>query len=499
MNEETNLELSRLSATAKSLGAMAANNHSFTDKAVLLTGEPGILETSNGALCFLNSLRLLLRMITKLTIWLPSSGRLAEATSQEVQRIAYGWKPDIRVASTIDHSRFDAILSIGTQGRVDLPWTVVNSNGWVARASSCGGELAAECGQANAIGALGAASWGVAEVFKRLIELRPERGEMSPMRCFSFFDYSESNNPGPVLPKEIPIDLVLFGAGAIGNGIVHLLLELPVVGNVVVVDNQTFQRENWGTCFGIGPREFGVPKANWASQLLEKKLTAGWLHGSVEDYIAKCGKVYSYPRLALDALDTIAARRQVQSLWPDQIIDGAIGPTICEVTLHPWNGNCSCLRCDFQEAEVDALELQARASGLSPSRLASLSSYVTEADVNAAPEHLKDWLKRRQGKQICSVVSEAVLASLSLKKPDEGFEPSAPFVACQSSCMVVGEALRYSLGWEPMLHTGFQFDSLVGPQNGVRKIHFRKSECECVQRRQNIEHVREIRLKRRCF
>ena len=38
----------------------------------------------------------------------------------------------------------------------------------------------------------------------------------------------------------------------------------------------------------------------------------------------------------------LPARRAVQGLWSDQIIDGAIGPTLCEVTLHPWEGNLSC-------------------------------------------------------------------------------------------------------------------------------------------------------------
>ena len=218
--------------------------------------------------------------------------------------------------------------------------------------------------QANPIGALGAACLGVAEVFKRLIALRPERGELSPGTTFSFYDYRESGSAGPALPTEVPVDLALFGAGAIGNGIVHLLSVLPVLGRINVVDRQAVQEENWGTYFLVGPGEFGISKAEWASSTLQSKLTTGWLRGSVEEYVEQCGKRVPFPRLILNGLDNISARRAVQGLWPDQIIDGAIGPTVCEVTIHPWKGNLSCLCCDFEEPVVEAVAVQAHSTGL---------------------------------------------------------------------------------------------------------------------------------------
>jgi hypothetical protein len=331
---------------------------------------------------------------------------------------------------------------------------------------------------------------GVTEVFKRLVVLRPERGELSPAASFSFYNYGPSESPGPALPREIPIDAVLFGVGAIGNGIVHLLSLLPVVGRFTTVDRQVLQRENWGTYLLVGPRELGMVKAAWAAGLLQSGLTTSWFHGSAEEYVAKCGKSFPFPRLVLNGLDNIGARRAVQGLWPDQIIDGAIGPALCEVTVHPWEGDMSCLRCDFEEPVADAVELQIRSTGLQVSRLAEPSGLVGAADIDAAPVERKEWLRSRQGKPICSVVSEGVLATLSAESQKEGFEPSVPFVACLSACMVVTEMVRYCLGWPPVLRTGFQFDTLVGPQNGVFKEHSRKRDCECFSRRANIERVR---------
>jgi molybdopterin/thiamine biosynthesis adenylyltransferase len=423
----------------------------------------------------------------------PSPGPLQDAVLREMDRISCGTKPKVQVAGIDEATSFDAILCVGTTARRGLPWTVINSNGWLARVSSQGKDISAECSQVNPIGALAAACLGVAEVFKRLIVLRPDRGAMNPGTTFSFYDYCESSSAGPELPSVIPIDLSLFGAGAIGNGIVYLLSVLPVTGRLSVVDRQVFQRENWGTCFLVGPDDFDVPKADWACRILRSKLVTRPIHGSIEDYVAQCERGFLFPSLVSNALDNIDARRLVQRLWPDQIIDGAIGPTACEVTVHPWEGDSSCLLCDFQEPVADAVEIQARTTGLRRSRLADPFALANASDVEAAPATLKDWLRERQGRQICSVVSEAVLSELSAAEHKEGFEPSAPFVACLSACMVVTEIVRHSLAWKSFLSTGFQFDTLVGPQNGILKVHNRKPDCECVTRRKNIDFVRAAR------
>jgi hypothetical protein len=488
-----NIERSRIIATAEALGDLARASHTFTGKAVLLTGDTEVLATPNGRECLLCSFRLLLRMVEHLTVWVPAES-LRKAILAEANRIAYRTNPTVVVVSGAKPEGFDAILCVGTVGQPDLPWTVINSNGWLARVSSLGQSIRSDCSQTNPVGALGAACLGVAEIFKRLIALRPERGELNAGISFSFYDYRESEDPGPELPGKISVDAVLFGVGAIGNGIVHLLSVLPVVGRLVAVDRQKFQVENWGTCLEIGAGDFGVAKAEWAAGFLPPRLTTNWHQCSVEEYVEKCGNAWPFPQLVLNGLDNIAARRAAQGLWPDQIIDGAIGPTLCEVTLHPWSKDLSCLRCDFKEPTVDALEVQVRSTGLKAVRIAEPSALVEASDIEGAPAERREWLQSRRGKTICSVVSEGVLAALSAERQTQGFEPSAPFVACLSACMVVGEMVRYCAGWRPMLETGFQFDTLVGPRNGLFKTHGRKADCECVNRRKNIESVRALRF-----
>lgn len=490
--EKKSMERSRIKATAEALGDLAVDRHKFTGKSVLLTGEPAVFATVNGRECLLNSFRLLVRMVERLTVRVPW-GPVMDAVAREADRVCYRNRPKIEGLGAAEPVGFDAVLSVGATGRADLPWTVINSNGWLARVSSLGRSISPSCGQVNPIGALSAASIGVAEVFKRLIALRPERGELCPGISFSFYEYGESEHAGPDLPSEIAIDAALFGVGAIGNGIVHLLSHLPVVGRLIAVDRQVFREENWGTCFAIGPRELGMAKAEWAADVLGARLRATPFHGPAEKYMEKCGSLYAFPRLVLNGLDNAVTRRAVQGLWPDQIIDGAIGPTLCEVTLHPWESDLSCLRCDFEEPVEDALAVQVRSSGLRAWRIAEPDSVIGEDDIEAAPTEHRERLRMNVGKPVCSVVSEAVVATLSSEAQAEGFEPSAPFVACLSACMVVTEMIRHCLGWQRVLETGFQFDSLVGPQNGVFKAHERKQDCECVCRRRNIEIVRTSR------
>src|SRR5207244_774385 len=97
------------------------------------------------------------------------------------------------------------------------------------------------------------------------------------------------------------------------------------------------------------PQDFGVPKAMAAERWLLGKIETKAFHETVEAFQSRCGKECNYPRLIINGLDDRPARRAVQDLWPDQIIDGAIGATSCEVTLHPWGRDLSCLKCDFND------------------------------------------------------------------------------------------------------------------------------------------------------
>jgi molybdopterin/thiamine biosynthesis adenylyltransferase len=488
------LPYSRPQKTADGLGPLAKDRHRFLQKYVLLTGEAETLATDNGRDAFLFGLRLLVRICPNITVIVPEGhGALRQTAEQVAAHVAFG-KPVEFSAEAVDFQRFDAILSVGHAVQPGLPFTAINSNGWVARVSS--GEIALPpvCTQSNPIGALAAACLGAGEVFKRLIGLDPARGSLLDGLSFSLLNYAVSPaDYGPDLPNKIPSDLLVVGAGAIGNGIVALLSALPLTGHIYVVDRQEFGPENLGTCLLIGPADVDKPKA----QVMEKVLLAAG--GAAEGFTSSfadfaAGITGPYPPVVLNGLDNIDVRHEVQrALWPDLIVDGAIGDFTCQVSRHPWaEQDAACLLCLFRTPAHSADQLAYQETGLQSSRLGDTEAVVTSDDVQAAPPEKQEYLRARLGKPVCSVVSEAIAARISREQQEPGFEPSVPFVAAFSACMVVTEAISYLAGWPSVLETRFQFDFLHGPEGGAQYPQCRRPDCIC-QRRKNIAKIRASR------
>jgi hypothetical protein len=475
------IELSRPVAVASGLGASAADALSFFRKPILLTGEKEILATRNGRDCFRSALLLLIRMAETVTVDVSAHPR-----AEEIRGVVDAFRiHQVKVVSaTPRFQEFAAVLNVGGATTAGLPVVAVNSNGWTFRVTSNGVPIESDCAQSNPIGALAAAAMGASEVFKILIRLNPKRGEPLRGYCYSLWSYELSNDPGPEIARDIILpSTVLFGAGAIGNGIILLLRDLVASGELSIVDRQAFGPENLGTCVLLKLADIGKQKA----EVLSREIPiARHFSGEAASFIASMTKA---PRICLNGLDNIEARHQVQEIWPDLIIDGAIGPTSCEATLHPWGPDLSCLLCDFAQPSVSALRRESEFTGLAENRLADPMSVVSEADVADAPDEKKEWLRDRIGHQICSVMSEAELAKLTQEQFEERFEPSVPFVASLSAVMVVTELVRYLGGSPPVLETGFQFDVLVGPHNGIRKAHSRKQNCLCVTRKTLIQKL----------
>jgi hypothetical protein len=482
---------SRLAASIQSLGGIRPGAARIIELPVLLTGEASILATPNGQKCFLDAFRLLVRMTKHLSVFTDGQKELEGQVRILAESVT---RSTIHFLETSDArpEHFAAILNIGCQVRPKYPWTTINSNGFLARVSSKS-RISSECSQINPIGALAAASLGVTEIFKRLVPVNLDRGPIHDALNFSFYTYSESDWAGPELPIALNIGTLLqVGAGAIGNGIVHLLSQLGLNGRVVIVDRQDFADENLGTCLLIGPSDINQPKAVTLANFIPGAV--GYKEEVESSIKSRVGIDFEIPAIVVNGLDDIGARRSVQVIWPDLVIDGAIGAFSCEATLHPWGPDLSCLLCDFEEPTRDVLAESSVLTGLSREKLHNPLDVVTEEDIQAAPEEKRDYLRRFLGKTYCSVVSEAEMGRVSAGKTN--FAASVPFVACLSACMVVGELVRAVSQWPPELETGFQFDVLVGPQRGIRKSHSRKLQCICLTRQSIIDGMRKERRPR---
>ncbi|MGH6956807.1 MAG: ThiF family adenylyltransferase [Caulobacteraceae bacterium] len=484
------LRFSRAQATAAALGA--EDVHRFTDKSVLLTGAEGVLATANGREMSIAAVLLLMRTTTSLTVSLPPSqaGLAAELTAWATDHM-WDVLPTF-VDLPVDMTDFDAILSIGGVPRHGLPMTVIACDGWTVRVSSGLTPVAQDSFDANPIAALGAASLGVGEVFKRLLRLHPDAGELVDGCVFSLWSYRMGEEgSAPSLPEVLDLDVLIAGAGAIGNGVGHLISRLSVKGRVAVVDAQPYGEENWGTCLRLKRAAATAMKAKYLADLLDGPVRARGYPGRI-DAVAERPD-WRTPPVVLNGFDNVEARYAAQDLWPDIVIDGAIGPKLeCQVTVHPWDTGTACVRCTFDLPVGPSAEaVQAQASGLAREALGDLTRVLTEADIAAAAPEKQPWLRERLGKPICSVLEEA--AALSADALSKSFRPSVPFVATFSACMMVTELVRHLVGGSAVLEPKFFFSLLWGFGRGDFYPEDRHADCICVRRAKNIAWVRAQR------
>lgn len=484
------------SRTAATVAALASEEeHRFTRKRVLLTGDSEALATANGADMTRAALQLLMRISENVDVALPPiPTSLGVDLANDGERFAWDAPPQF-VSGYVDLADYDAILSVGSTLRADLRWTAITASGWIVGVSSGTGAIPIDCSRPNPIAALAAASLGVCEVFKRLINLRPELGQLLDGAVFSLWDHTLDGCDGPDLPQRLDADVMLNGAGAIGSAIGHLLVRLPPVRTLLVVDKQDYAPENWGTSIDLERSQIGLSKAEILASRLRSGLKARGIRSTIKDAVeAHLGRRSVWPDIVLNGLDGIDARHEAQDIWPDVVIDGALDADLqVRVSAHEWASDRACLRCLYQHPPGEpAVVAQMRVTGLSRESLQDLERPLTEEDVAAADPARHADLRPQLGKQVCSIVSEGIARAMSASQQDKGFSPSVPFAASFSACLVATELVRYVVTGAVAVRPLWQVSMLVGPKTAQMLSDKRHAGCLCSER-QLIEMLRRAR------
>lgn len=493
--------LSRPLGVAQGLTKRSMDPATVYAKIVVLTGEAATLSTENGRWCYLDAMRLLSRVVGRLRVLVPP-----ECPELLAEVRAYGdaaWSHrEFTVFGDTDmtrHGDVHAVLNVGTQVRSDLPWTSINANGWIARVSS-GKALPSDSSQANPMAALMAASLGVTEVFKRIFEIPDETGPLLERTEFSLYELSTPpTHRGPPLPGRIVFpDMLLTGAGAIGNAIALLLSQLPLEGRLQIVDRQRYRDENLGTCLLLEKSGWlNEPKAVRLATWLNRhgSLQAEGIEASIEATLAAGVLNDRHINLVLNGLDDPAARRVTQQLWPAVIIDGGINEVGAAVTEYrlDWPES-ACLMCWFEAPQIDVRELQSKWTGLRTETLEDGGRQLSDCDIEAADRCRQPWLReqQRQGKTVCSIITEAQLASRLGVETESGFRPSVPFVAAAAAALVIAQAVKSvllpALPTVPMFQMGSLF---LGPERSAVARRVPTATCHCQRHRNSILRLRQ--------
>jgi hypothetical protein len=204
--------------------------------------------------------------------------------------------------------------------------------------------------------------------------------------------------------------------------------------------------------------------------------------------------------LALNGLDDSGARRETQRLWPSVMIDGGIneaGAAVVQYRLD-WQES-ACLMCWFEAPWIDEKALQSRWTGLNRNSLVDANRQLSDQDIAAADESKREWLRERQreGKTVCSIITEAQLEARLGVAANDGFRPSVPFVASASASLVMAAAVKAFAFPQAPAPSMFQIGSLfLGPEHSAMAKRSPSERCQCVSQRRLITAVRAARMRR---
>lgn len=343
---------------------------------------------------------------------------------------------------------------------------------------------------ASGLGSVSTAAALAGEVFKEAAGVSGIRGRRPRSRPFCPVSLNARPEDGPDLPPDWRIDGALAGLGAIGTGTALILSLLPIAGRLLLIDRQVIAIENLGTYSlgGIADVEARRPKTAVAAEVLGD-FTTRCFDGDVAELSARIdGGIEAWPQVVLAGLDSPDARRDLQQVWPDLLIDGATGDTMAG--LHEVvGGGRPCMECLFPAAtRSTAVEALATATGLPLDIAAQGSLVLSEEHLDGLAAERRDRLRPHVGREICGLARALGLTDLD----DDDYQPAVPFVSLTAATLVVGRLIARSVGMQPRTNVA-QFDVLAGPHLMSRMHRRGVAGCRCDVRRSTISRVRALR------
>lgn len=317
-----------------------------------------------------------------------------------------------------------------------------------------------------------------AEVFKMAVPVLPDR--RGPLTPIDFCPVTLTEPDGTV-PDLAPLDsTALIGGGAIGTAIALILRELNATGTLTVIDPETYDEPNV-TTYSLGNLRTAANNT-YKVHLIRDELpdvTINPFIGTARDYIeAIDAGTNPMPTTVLGAVDSIDARHEIAALHADHTLDGSTGGstgTMLSLSEATWDGPC--LRCYYPPRPAkgpSVTDLLAQRTGLSRERLARGTEELTKEELDAleglTPED-RAILEHEVGKGVCGLGK-----ALGLVGDDNGFNPSAAFVAQQAAALVVGALIRRGTSMRP---TYVQYDALFGPYGDMTLHRNPRADCRC--------------------
>jgi hypothetical protein len=471
----------------------AAATARLIERDVVLDWSPRIESTVAGAALIRTTANLVVRFCPSLRI--RPSTKLAGSLATIMKGIDSSAEPDRSPSRDALH------IHLGGDAAADV---TASASGWVAITSGFGDVLPPLDDDGGlAIGAHGAAALAASQVFARALPLDPRRAGPSPMTHFSLLDY-RADGVNPLLDRLPAIKgALLAGSGAVGEACVDTLVGIAISGDLAVADSgfvddpTNLNRSvlaNERDLVEVTPKvELAVRRARGTELIIDPLESP--IAGVITDVESGARPM---PHIVLSALDNRPARWELQSLWPDLVLEGATGGSMAQIFRHAHGEETACLRClhpdDDGHAGPSYLDRMAELTGLATERLRvgldDAGDRLTKADLADATPAARELLAQHVGRDVCGFLSEV---ERLLPQRTNVPQLSVAFSSYLAGVFLAGELVKASSGLRSSLVGRFQMDPLAILTPDGPFLQRASRTCFCQQRRRTVTSIRRRR------
>jgi hypothetical protein len=275
-------------------------------------------------------------------------------------------------------------------------------SGWVAVLDHKPG---APAGLDNPFAASAAASFAVAELFRRVFLGTGPEGDAR----VSLLDFGRDSGENAELDDYVAEQVLYAGVGAVGNAGLWVLGRHPHArGTMTVVDPEVLslanlQRYVLGTTHDVGRAKVAIAKEHLGASALD--ITT--YQCSLEEYADRVDGI-AHATVVI-SVDNVPSRRAAQALLPRLVVNGWTGEASLGASWHRFDNGLACLACLYHPhgPGPSATDQAAAALGIPPERAAALwvsRQPLSDEDIEAAAsalgvnsESLAPWRGRNLG------------------------------------------------------------------------------------------------------
>lgn len=300
------------------------------------------------------------------------------------------------------------------------------------------------------------------------------------------------------LPTESPLELivlhdtVLAGGGGVANGFLWAAEELPIEGELVIVDPKTVRPGNCNRCLYFQPEDEGESKAELlAARFKRPRLTVTPVVDTVHNYrLSRPGQKI---KRIMTTIDSRAARRSIQDELPAEILDASTTDT-SEIIVysHRQPNSNACLSCIYAHIPEEAQRENHIAETLGITLADAKKKFI---DGDLARKLVSQHAELHQAELVGMAVDTLFKMKCgegSLKTP-AGKQAAAPFafISNLAGALLALELVRFESSSASNNSPNYFFASPWKPPHGrLRLTRQRLATCESCARPETADALR---------